>query len=54
LMHLRGFVLKPLCELIPEAEHPVAGLRFCELLDRVERAASGQRLSPVRAPVCAR
>jgi len=53
LMHLRGFVLKPLCELVPEAEHPVAGLRFCELLDRVERAASGQRLSPAREPVCA-
>jgi len=54
LMHLRGFVLEPLCELIPEAEHPVAGLRFCELLDRVQRAAGGQRLSPMRAPVCAR
>jgi len=54
LMHLRGFVLEPLCELIPEAEHPARGLRFCELLDRVERAAGGRRLSPVQAPVCAR
>lgn len=54
MMHLRRFVLGPLCELIPDGEHPMLGSRFSRLLHRVELAAGGKRLSPLRAPVLAR
>ncbi|MBN2208711.1 MAG: 2-amino-4-hydroxy-6-hydroxymethyldihydropteridine diphosphokinase [Candidatus Coatesbacteria bacterium] len=54
LMHLRGFVLKPLCELIPEVAHPAAGLRFRELLDGVEQDACERGQSLVQALVWAR
>lgn len=32
-LHLRRFVLAPLCDLIPEKEHPVLDISFEELLD---------------------
>lgn len=34
-MHLRRFVLKPLCELNPERIHPVSGLTMLELLQNI-------------------
>jgi len=54
MMHLRRFVLAPLCELVPYEEHPMLGLRFSQLLRRVEWEASGQRPSARPAPVLAR
>lgn len=34
-LHLRRFVLVPLCELIPEEKHPLLGVSFQELLNSV-------------------
>ena len=34
-LHERAFVLRPLCDLVPELRHPVLGLRMAELLARV-------------------
>ncbi len=35
-LHRRRFVLEPLCELAPTAEHPVMKASMCELLARLE------------------
>lgn len=35
LMHLREFVLKPLCEIAPELVHPELGISVKELLNRL-------------------
>ena len=35
-LHLRRFVLAPLCDLIAEESHPVLGVSFRELLHRVQ------------------
>ncbi|MBN1592877.1 MAG: 2-amino-4-hydroxy-6-hydroxymethyldihydropteridine diphosphokinase [Candidatus Coatesbacteria bacterium] len=43
-MHLRRFVLAPLCELIPDRKHPVAGLTFGQLLRDAE--ISGEAIGP--------
>jgi 2-amino-4-hydroxy-6-hydroxymethyldihydropteridine diphosphokinase len=37
LMHLREFVLRPLCEIAPDVRHPIFNMRICELLRRIER-----------------
>lgn len=37
LMHVREFVLRPLCEIAPEAVHPVFNLSICELLSLLEK-----------------
>lgn len=34
-MHNRDFVLKPVCELMPEYIHPVLGIKINELLERL-------------------
>jgi 2-amino-4-hydroxy-6-hydroxymethyldihydropteridine diphosphokinase len=36
-MHERRFVLEPLCDVAPDARHPVLGLTARELLDRLPR-----------------
>jgi len=36
LMHRRRFVLEPLCEIAPEAVHPILGLEAKELLAELE------------------
>ncbi len=35
LLHLRHFVLAPLCDLIPEGKHPLMGVSFRQLLESV-------------------
>lgn len=35
-MHLRRFVLEPMCEIAPRVVHPSMGKTFCELLDEIE------------------
>lgn len=37
LMHIREFVLRPLCEIAPETVHPVFNLSICELLSLLEK-----------------
>lgn len=34
-LHVRGFVLEPLCELIPDKQHPVLACTFASLLNDV-------------------
>jgi 2-amino-4-hydroxy-6-hydroxymethyldihydropteridine diphosphokinase len=38
-LHLRGFVLHPLCDLIPDAIHPTLERSFRSLLDEVDDGA---------------
>jgi 2-amino-4-hydroxy-6-hydroxymethyldihydropteridine diphosphokinase len=35
-MHLRRFVLEPICEIAPRAVHPSTGKTFRDLLDELE------------------
>ena len=35
-MHLRRFVLEPMCEIAPRLVHPSIGKSFCDLLDEIE------------------
>lgn len=48
-MMARGFVLAPLCELLPEWRHPVTGERACEALARVGHAGVHRTRLPWRA-----
>jgi 2-amino-4-hydroxy-6-hydroxymethyldihydropteridine diphosphokinase len=43
-LHLRRFVLAPLCELAPDTAHPALGRTFRELLDATASDASIVRL----------
>ncbi|HEY6334011.1 MAG TPA: 2-amino-4-hydroxy-6-hydroxymethyldihydropteridine diphosphokinase [Blastocatellia bacterium] len=45
-LHLRRFVLEPLCELAPDLVHPVFGKTCSELLQRVRDGASVRRHTP--------
>ena len=45
-LHLRRFVLAPLCELAPEASHPKLGQTFKQLLDAVRDEATVQLWQP--------
>jgi len=45
LMHVRRFVLAPLCELEPDIVHPVLGLRCRELLRRLRSGMSQARFA---------
>jgi len=54
MMHVRRFVLAPLCELVPNEEHPTLGLTFSQLLRRVKWDAGVQGLSTQRTQVLAR
>ncbi len=38
-LHVRGFVLNPLCDLIPKEKHPTLGCSFASLLDDVNDGA---------------
>ena len=35
-MHERAFVLEPLCEISPDIKHPVSGISFSELLEKLK------------------
>jgi 2-amino-4-hydroxy-6-hydroxymethyldihydropteridine pyrophosphokinase len=35
-MHERVFVLEPLCEISPDIKHPVSGISFSELLEKLK------------------
>jgi len=45
LMHVRRFVLAPLCELEPDVVHPVLGLRCRELLRRLSSGMNRESFS---------
>ena len=36
-MHERHFVLRPMCDIDPEAVHPVSGLTTAELLEKIDK-----------------
>jgi 2-amino-4-hydroxy-6-hydroxymethyldihydropteridine diphosphokinase len=38
-LHVRGFVLHPLCDLVAEEKHPVLGCSFASLLNDVDDGA---------------
>jgi 7,8-dihydro-6-hydroxymethylpterin-pyrophosphokinase len=40
-MHLRRFVLKPLCDMDPNLRHPILGQTVQQLLDNLEDAGQG-------------
>jgi 2-amino-4-hydroxy-6-hydroxymethyldihydropteridine diphosphokinase len=48
-MHLRRFVLEPLCEIAPQMRHPVLDACVAELLDRCEDDAVVRRFDPTRS-----
>lgn len=41
-MHERWFVLKPMCDLAPNALHPTLGVTMQELLETLERQSNGR------------
>jgi len=45
-LHLRRFVLVPLCELAPDLIHPVLGISVQTLLDNLDDPAAVARLAP--------
>jgi len=44
-LHLRGFVLEPLCDLAPHLVHPVLGVTVAELARRVHDSQAVRRIS---------
>ena len=50
-LHLRRFVLAPLCELAPSSLHPTLGKSFKTLLSELVDDANVERWSPAGAPV---
>jgi 2-amino-4-hydroxy-6-hydroxymethyldihydropteridine diphosphokinase len=48
-LHLRRFVLAPLCDLIPEEKHPVIGISFRELLEHVLDAGVASPIAPAKS-----
>ena len=53
LMHLRRFVLAPLCEIAPDARHPVLGMSVRELLARLDEGHGRTKLPDWRQLVSA-
>jgi 2-amino-4-hydroxy-6-hydroxymethyldihydropteridine diphosphokinase len=51
-MHLRRFVLAPLCELVPEARHPVLDKTYAELLAATPPRPSVKLWSPDKSTEC--
>ena len=45
-MHLRRFVLEPLCEIAPSVPHPVMGLRVDRLLQQLDSSEGAWVLAP--------
>ncbi|HEV2879695.1 MAG TPA: 2-amino-4-hydroxy-6-hydroxymethyldihydropteridine diphosphokinase [Pyrinomonadaceae bacterium] len=45
-LHLRRFVLAPLCELAPDATHPILGRSFAALLSELSDACVVERWTP--------
>ncbi|XCI75757.1 MAG: 2-amino-4-hydroxy-6-hydroxymethyldihydropteridine diphosphokinase [Flavobacteriales bacterium] len=45
LLHLRRFVLKPMCELAPQKQHPIFGLTLSTLLSRCIDPLSVKKIS---------
>jgi len=50
-LHLRRFVLAPLCELAPDNVHPTLGVSFKTLLSELADDSNVARWSPAGAPV---
>ncbi len=48
-LHLRRFVLAPLCDLIPGEKHPVIGISFRELLEHVNDAGLASPIAPAKS-----
>lgn len=44
-LHLRRFVLAPLCELSPQIVHPVSGLSMLDLLTRLDQTTPCQQVN---------
>ena len=52
-MHQRRFVLAPLCEIAPDALHPVLGMRIRDLLARLDEGRAATRLAAFHREVWA-
>jgi 2-amino-4-hydroxy-6-hydroxymethyldihydropteridine diphosphokinase len=48
-LHLRRFVLAPLCDLVPREKHPVIGISFRELLERVDDDGNAFPVAPAKS-----